>query len=144
MKQLITLLCLAFASTTASAQDSTKVFVDKEAFTSVQIEASFPGGVNAWKQYLERNLKVKLGEKYIKIPPGQKSARQTVIVSFVVDPKGNVSDVKAENENDVHPKLAEEAVRVIKKGPRWMPAQLNGENVQYRQRQTITWVVTTE
>jgi len=35
-----------------------------------------------------------------------------------------------------------EAVRVIKKGPKWQPAIQNGRNVIYRQKQNITFEVT--
>jgi len=109
---------------------------DKE-FTSVQIEASFPGGMPAWKRFLERNLNDRVVEENGG-PPG----RYTVIVSFKVDKDGNISEVKAEN-NPGHG-TADEAVRVIKKGPKWTPAQQNGRSVIYRQRQSITFVYTEE
>jgi protein TonB len=139
MKKILLILSLCFAFDGLYAQDTTGNH--DSLFTSVQIEAMFPGGPQAWKRYLEKNLNTGLGDKYIKIPAGEKSARQTVVVSFVVDQYGNVSDVKCENEEAVHPKLAEEAIRVFKKGPKWVPAQLNGKSVPYRQRQSITWVV---
>ena len=108
-------------------------------FTSVQVEAEFPGGAKAWKKYLEKNLNVDLAQ-LIPLPKGEKTARQTVIVSFLVDSLGNISDVKAENASEVLPALAREAVRVIKNGPKWKAAQLNGKEVIYRQGQSITWV----
>ncbi len=109
---------------------------DKE-FTSVQIEASFPGGMPAWKRFLERNLNDRIVEEN-----GGSPGRYTVIVSFKVDKDGNISEVKAEN-NPGHG-TADEAVRVIKKGPKWTPAQQNGRSVIYRQRQSITFVYTEE
>jgi protein TonB len=109
---------------------------DKE-FTSVQIEATFPGGMPAWKRFLERNLNDRVVEENGG-PPG----RYTVIVSFRVDKDGTITEVKAEN-NPGHG-TAEEAVRVIKKGPKWTPAQQNGRSVIYRQRQSITFVYTEE
>ena len=109
---------------------------DKE-FTSVQIEASFPGGMPAWRRFLERNLNDRVVEENGG-PPG----KYTVIVSFRVDKDGSITEVKAEN-NPGHG-TAEEAVRVIKKGPKWTPAQQNGRSVIYRQRQSITFVYTEE
>jgi protein TonB len=57
----------------------------------------------------------------------------------MVDANGNVSDVRADNDPGYG--TAEEAVRVIKKGPKWMPAIQNGKNVNYRQKQNITFQV---
>jgi periplasmic protein TonB len=106
---------------------------DKE-FTSVQIEASFPGGVAAWKRFLERNLNQNVLEEN-GAPPG----RYTVVVSFRVDKDGSITEVKAENNPGYG--TADEAVRVIKKGPKWKPAEQNGRQVIYRQRQSITFVL---
>jgi periplasmic protein TonB len=106
---------------------------DKE-FTSVQIEASFPGGVAAWKRFLERNLNQNVLEEN-GAPPG----RYTVVVSFRVDKDGSITEVKADNNPGYG--TADEAVRVIKKGPRWNPAQQNGRQVIYRQRESITFVL---
>jgi len=109
---------------------------DKE-FTSVQIEAQFPGGMSAWKKYLERNLNDRVVEENGG-PPG----KYTVIVSFRVDKDGTITEVKAENNPGYG--TADEAVRVVKKGPKWNPAQQNGRSVIYRQRQSVTFVYTEE
>lgn len=106
---------------------------DKE-FTSVQMEAQFPGGLPAWKRFLERNLNQNTLEEN-GAPPGKYS----VIVSFRVDKDGSITEVKAENDPGYG--TAAEAVRVIKKGPKWTPAQQNGRAVIYRQRQSITFVL---
>jgi len=102
-------------------------------FTSVQIEAEFPGGLPAWKKYLERNLNNTLPSEN-GAPPG----KYTVKVNFLVDKNGNISDIQA----DPSPYgTREEAIRVIKKGPAWKPAVQNGHNVSYRVSQAITFVV---
>lgn len=103
-------------------------------FHSVQIEAEFPGGKAAWMRYLERNLNNNLPTEEC-APAG----KYTVFVSFMVDQNGFVSDVVAENNPQYG--TAEEAVKVIKKGPKWTPAVQNGHNVAYRVRQAITFVV---
>lgn len=98
--------------------------------TFVQIEARFPGGIDGWKRFLERNL------QYPEI--AQENGKQAVVkVQLVVDKEGNVSQVKA--LNDPGDGLAEEAERVIKKGPKWIPAEQNGQKVTYRFVQTITF-----
>lgn len=143
MKQLLALfffLCCCLG--TQAQSDTTTVAADSVEFKSVQIEASFPGGLTGWRTYLEHNLRSRLANRCITIPKGQHEAKQTVIVSFTVDVDGTVSDVIANNASSVCPLLAAEAVRVIKKGPKWVPARQDGRNVKYRQRQSITWVLT--
>lgn len=105
-----------------------------EVFTVVQIAAEFPGGLAAWQKYLERNL-----NRDLPVDQGAPSGKYTVTVSFIVDKTGNISDVKAENNPGFG--TAEEAVRVIKKGPNWKPAIQNGKNVIYRHKQNITFLV---
>lgn len=103
-------------------------------FVTVQVEARFPGGLDAWKKFLEKNL-----NRDLPVENAAPVGRYTVIVSFVVDKEGNVSDVKAENDPGYG--TGNEAVRVIKRGPKWQPAIQNGRSVTYRQRQSITFEV---
>jgi protein TonB len=107
--------------------------IDK-VYRIVQIEAQFPGGMDAWRKFLERNLNKELPSEN-----GAPPADYTVIVSFIVDRQGNISDVKAENDPGYGTKA--EAMRVIQKGPKWSPAIQNGTKVIYRQKQHITFRV---
>jgi protein TonB len=59
------------------------------------------------------------------------------VVSFIVDKSGVISDVKAENDPGYG--TVAEAIKVIRKGPNWMPAEQNGNKVIYRQKQNITF-----
>ena len=115
-------------------------------FRSVQIEAEFPGGGSGWRNYLEQNLNTRLGGKYIKIPKGDASAKATVIVNFLIDKEGNISEVTADSLSivTIHKKIVAEAIRVIKEGPKWKPAWQCGKNVAYRARQSITWIATND
>lgn len=105
-----------------------------EVFTTVQIEAQFPGGIEGWRRFLERNL-----NKDIASENGAPAADYSVIISFIVNKDGIISDVRAENDPGYGTKA--EAIRVIQKGPRWTPAVQNGRNVIYRQKQKITFRV---
>ena len=104
------------------------------AFTAVQKEAVFYGGLEAWKRFLEQNLR-----SDVPTENGAAAGSYTVYVSFLVDKEGNISEVKAENDPGYG--TAAEAVRVIRRGPKWIPAIQNGRNVIYRQKQSITFVV---
>ncbi len=111
---------------------------DKEViFTVVQIPAQFPGGLPAWTRYLQTHLNSSLP-----VENGAPPAKYTVVVSFIVDKTGKISDVQAENDPGYGTK--EEAIRVIKKGPDWTPAVQNGRNVVYRHKQGITFDVQAE
>jgi beta-lactamase regulating signal transducer with metallopeptidase domain len=105
--------------------------------SDAQIPAKFPGGLTAWVKYLEGNV-----NRDIPVNKGAPPGNYTVLLSFIVDKNGGVSDVKAENDPGYG--TAEEAKRVIIKGPNWIPAKLNGLNVIYRHKQSITFVVSEE
>lgn len=107
--------------------------IDKP-FIVVQIQAQFPGGTKEWIRYLERNLNQDIASEN-----GAPPADYTVTVSFIVDAKGHISDVRAENDPGYG--IKNEAIRVIQKGPNWIPAVQNGHNVMYRQKQNITFRV---
>lgn len=100
----------------------------------VQIEAKFPGGSDAWRMFLERNLNNAVAAQH-HAPNGN----YTVTVSFMVDENGNISDIQALNDPGYG--TVQEVIRVIKKGPKWIPAVKDGKNVIYRQKQNITFQV---
>ncbi|RYY98419.1 MAG: TonB family protein [Chitinophagaceae bacterium] len=105
-----------------------------QTFTKVEIEAEFPGGQGAWANYLRRNLNADV--------PGQNGApagTYTIRVQFIVDKEGNISDVKSLNDPGYG--MGDEAVRAIKRGPKWTPAQQNGRQVKAYRTQPITFVV---
>ncbi len=122
---------LAGVSLIAKEEDAEKVFY------VVQIPAEFPGGINGWRNYLERNL-----NSDIPVSNGAPAGRYTVVVSFLVDKSGVISDVIAENDPGYGTKA--EAIRVIAKGPNWKPAIQNGNKVIYRHKQSITFMVSEE
>jgi len=108
-----------------------------QTFTSVQIEAAFPGGQPAWQKYLERYL-----DRDIIASKGGPAGNYTVKVTFIVDKNGNISDVTGVLEGGGEDYGAiEEAVRVIKKGPKWAPGIQNGHQVKAYRSQRITFQV---
>jgi hypothetical protein len=100
----------------------------------VQIPAEFPGGQKGWINYLEKSVDTDLP-----VRKGAPVGKYSVVVSFIVDKEGIITDIKAENDPGYGTK--EEAIRVIKNGPKWVPATQNGRNVIYRQRQAIVFLV---
>src|SRR5258706_7575946 len=107
---------------------------ENKIFDKVEIEAGFPGGDSKWRQYLERNLNAQVAADN-----GAPEGTYTTVVQFVVDKEGNISDVRSLTNHGYG--LEEEAMRVIKKGPKWTPAIQNGRNVKAYRKQPITFVV---
>lgn len=105
-----------------------------QTFTKVEVEAAFPGGASAWAKYVQRSLNAN-----VPIDNEAPSGSYQVVVQFIVDKEGNVSDVKALTNHGYG--MEEEAVRVIKRGPKWTPAIQNGRNVRAYRKQPITFIV---
>jgi hypothetical protein len=101
----------------------------------------FRGKDDAWHKYLQSNLDSKLSVKYINLPKGEPMAEQTALVSFMVSENGSVSNIQVMNRKEVHPKLAEEAVRVVRESTGWQPAMFYGEKMAFQCNQKITFQV---
>ncbi len=110
--------------------DAAKTVTVPEIFDFAEHPAEFPGGIDAWRRYLERNINYP--EDAI-----EHEAEATVKVQFIVDTEGNISDVHAINDPGYG--LAQEAVRIIRNGPKWKPAEQNGRKVIFRRLQGITF-----
>lgn len=108
-------------------------------YTKVDVEASFNGGEPAWRKYLVNNLDIDKVVRKIRIPKGEKEFRETIIVKFIVNKEGELSDVRAENA-DANKYCIAEAIRVIKDSPNWVPAKQNGRIVNAYRRQPITFI----
>lgn len=107
---------------------------DNKIFEKVEIEAAFPGGSSAWRNYLERNLNGMV-PRLNNAPAGS----YTVIIQFIVNLDGSISDLKALTNHGYG--MEEEAIRAIKRGPKWLPAIQNGRQVKAYRSQPITYIV---
>ncbi|TMI78108.1 MAG: TonB family protein, partial [Bacteroidetes bacterium] len=94
-----------------------------------------------WTKYLQMNLNGQLASKYLRIPKGEQSVSQQVMVKFLINEYGKVSNVEVLNKKEVHPKLAEEAVRVLNESPPWKPATFLGERTIFWLQMPITFEV---
>jgi protein TonB len=109
---------------------------EPEIFTKVEIESSFPGGVQAWARFLNKNLRYP--------DEGMNNGVEgTVMVQFIVDRDGHISDAVAISGPE-NGGLREEAIRVIKKSGQWTPAVQNGRYVKSYKRQPVIFKIGTE
>jgi len=140
LRNIIVILFSALITSNANAQhDSAKIAdnidsIDNNVFERVEIEAKFPGGDEAWIKYLQRTLNAG-----IPIDFGAPAGTYTVIAQFVVDKNGNISDVKALTRHGYG--MEQEVLRVIRSGPKWIPAFQDGRNVKAYRKQPVTFVV---
>ena len=84
-------------------------------------EAQFPGGNEFLKSFLKKNV-------YYPQEAIEKGIEGRVVVSFVVDKHGHISNVEVVQSAD--PLLDAEAVRVVQSMPKWIPAEKDGKAVR--------------
>ena len=64
-------------------------------------------------------------------------APRPICFASTIDEAGNITDVYV--DVPVSPKFDEQAIKVIKKSPAWIPAVDHNRNVKYHTRQSITF-----
>ncbi|HEX2629571.1 MAG TPA: energy transducer TonB, partial [Chitinophagaceae bacterium] len=124
-------------SNTASKVDEVEVVGyrvnnDNKIFEKVEVEASFPGGESAFRKYLEDHLEATVAEQN-----GAPKGVYTIFVRFIVDVDGTISDVRPLTNHGFG--MEQEAVRLIKQGPKWIPAMQNGHKVKSYRKQPINF-----
>ena len=107
---------------------------ESKVYEKVDVEAVFPGGHSEWRSFLTRNLNSK-----VPVSKGAKPGTYTVVVQFIVNKNGAISDVRALTNHGFG--MEEEAIRVISKGPNWIPATYKGKIVKAYRRQPVTYVI---
>ncbi len=92
-------------------------------FTVVEQMPEFPGGEEEMMKYLGSKIKYPAMEK-------DNNISGTVYLTFVVEPDGNITDVKPLRGVKGGPGLEQEASRVVKSMPNWKPGKQNGKSVR--------------
>ena len=115
------------AKQTPQTKSSVKTQKGKKSTTACNMAETmpiFPGGQGAFLKYMNTNV------KYPKTAVEAKK-QGTVIVGFVVDREGNITEPKILRSIDEA--LDAEALRVISSSPKWTPGTQNGKpvNVKY-------------
>lgn len=90
---------------------------------SVEIMPEFPGGTAALMKYLSSNIKYPAISQEV-------GSQGRVIVQFVVDKDGSISNPEVVRGVDAH--LDREAIRVISAMPKWKPGVQNGKKVRVK------------
>lgn len=125
MKQLLILLLTGFLIGGVNAQKTTYSRSSKNQATiidPVQFEymPKFPGGEKVFWKFLSQNL------KWPKSDDGEAYGR--VIISFIVEKDGRLTSFKV--ERSLGKDFDAEALRVLRKSPKWVPGVHNGKPVR--------------
>lgn len=116
------------------AKDSTALVQEKPAdgiYVIVDKMPSFMGGdVANFRQWIFRNIKFPK-------EAGMRGAHGNVIVSFVVNAKGKLTDIKILKSPDKS--LSDEVLRVLGESPKWEAGVQSGEKVSVRLTLPVTF-----
>ncbi len=108
--------------------------VDNSIHNNVGLESypEFPGGMAAWAKFIQKNLRYPY--------QAQDAAIQgKVVLSFVIEKDGTITDVSV--VRGIGYGCDDEAVRVIKKSPKWKAGKQNDENVRVRYTMPIAYTL---
>lgn len=104
--------------------------VEEKVFDVVEQMPQFPGGDAALFEYLSTHI------KYPTIAEDN-GVQGRVIVTFVVERDGSITDVKV--VKSVDPSLDKEASRVVAGMPKWIPGKQNGSAVRVKYTVPVTF-----
>lgn len=93
----------------------------EEIFVAVEQQAEFPGGHAAAMKWISNNLRYPETAR-------DKDIQGRVIVKFVVEKDGSIG--AATIAKGVDEDIDREALRIVRKMPRWRPAKTNGQPVR--------------
>lgn len=125
MKKLFLMSVMAlFCLMTANAQKTVVSEKNQKVYDTVDQLPEFPGGMPALISYIQNNIKYPQDAEKQKV-------EGRVLVQFVVETDGSISDVKVAKE--VFPSLDAEGIRVVQAMPKWTPGKHKGKfvRVQY-------------
>ena len=106
--------------------DPNKIYKSSE----VDQEPEYPGGAGVLQSDIARSIRYPMVCKQQKI-------QGNVLVSFIVEKDGSVSDVTAVKK--VHANLNTEAIRVMKSLKKWTPGTKDGQPVRVQSAVYVTF-----
>ena len=113
-------------------EEIVEVVEDTKIYEWVQVKPSFPGGEEARLKWLNENINYPTAA-------AEAGIQGTVQVGFVVEKDGSISQVKI--LKGVHSMLDNEALRLVRGMPKWIPGKQNGNAVRAYFTQPIRFVL---
>lgn len=94
---------------------------DNNIYVAVEVKPEFPGGMNKFYEFVRKEYKT---------PDVDRDLKGNVIVEFVVEKDGSLTDIKV--LRDIGYGTGAEAIRTLKKSKKWNPGIQNGVPVRVR------------
>ena len=94
-----------------------KIVEDNTVYNAVEVKPDFPGGLQKFYDFVGKNYRAP-----------EEDIRGKVYVQFVVEKDGSLTDIKV--MRDIGYGTGAEAIRVLKKSPKWKPGIQNGRPVR--------------
>lgn len=107
---------------------------DEKIYETPETMPEYVGGMDAMIKYLQENITVP--EKYKEM---EAKAQYRVLVKFVVEADGSVTEVETVKPEPSKKDLNDEAVRVVKAMPKWKPGTVDGKPVKVRYTLPVTY-----
>ncbi|MBB6108168.1 outer membrane transport energization protein TonB [Mucilaginibacter lappiensis] len=116
------------------APDDNKPKTDEtgQVFTSVEHVPEFPGGLEAFGQFLGSNVKYPKADR-------EKGVQGRVIATFIVEADGSLSNIVV--TRGISKAIDEEAIRVLDLSPKWKPGIQNGRPVRVQYSVPISFTL---
>lgn len=83
-------------------------------------EPSFPGGISEFYKFVANNFRI----------PKNLKNKDKLIVSFIIEEDGSLTNIDVKKDLGLGTK--EEAIRVLKISPKWIPAKVEGKTTRYQ------------
>ena len=113
-----------------SSEDVLTNEMDLKIYDVVEQPPSFPGGQRALLAWLSNNIQYPSEAE-------NDGIQGRVVVSYIVEPDGSINNVQVVRHVD--PLLDNEAVRVVKAMPRWIPGVQDGHGVRVKYNLPVTF-----
>jgi protein TonB len=94
-----------------------KIVEDNTVYSAVEVRPDFPGGIQKFYEFVSKNYRAP-----------EEDVKGKVYIQFVVEKDGTLTDIKV--MRDLGYGTGAEAIRVLKKSPRWKPGVQNGRPVR--------------
>lgn len=131
MQKQTLFLFLSLILSSVSYAQVTESISDTAIVTTPDVDAEFAGGYDAFNNYMISNVSVDIDFKKNKsLPKEQRIEGGRVIVRFVVEKDGSLTQLSLQEELPKCQPCNKEALRAVVAMPKWTPAMKNGVPVR--------------
>ncbi|MEO3406886.1 energy transducer TonB [Mucilaginibacter sp. CAU 1740] len=127
MRWSLVLIFLSLSEITAKAQNNTPLSIDTSAYkvydyaVKVDKQPEFPGGLDAFFSFIKKNLRWPIKSQKIE---------GRIFVEVTITKNGSL--INPVIKRGLSEEQDKEALRLVKKSPKWKPAMLKGKAIDFK------------